>query len=45
MAMGPTGDPLIMELELIEPNLFLGWSEGALLRFTDAVEAQLHRFG
>jgi glutathione synthase/RimK-type ligase-like ATP-grasp enzyme len=46
MAMGPAGDPLIMELELIEPNLFLGWSEGkgALLRFTDAVEAQLRRF-
>lgn len=33
----PDGQPMVMELELIEPNLFLGWSEGAFSRFTDAI--------
>jgi hypothetical protein len=32
-----------MELELIEPNLFLGWSPTGLSDFADAVQAQLAR--
>jgi len=30
-------EPLLMELELIEPNLFLGWSPNGLSHFADAV--------
>ena len=32
----------LMELELIEPDLYLGYDAGALMRFKDAVEAALH---
>ena len=27
------GEPVLMEIELIEPNLFMIWSEGAAIRF------------
>lgn len=36
------GVPTVMELELIEPDLFLRVDELALQRFVDCVEAQLH---
>ena len=35
------GVPTVMELELIEPDLFLRVDEGALERFVDCIEAQL----
>ncbi len=38
---GPDGDPLLMELELIEPSLFFALSERALARFTAGVLARL----
>lgn len=41
LALDASGDPVLMELELIEPYLFLSWSQGSLARFTDAVLAQL----
>lgn len=34
---GPDGTPLLVELELTEPSLFLGYSAGAAERFADAV--------
>lgn len=37
MVPGSTGDPVIMEVELIEPNLFMTWSAGAAKRFTAAL--------
>lgn len=33
MVPGPEGEPVLMEVELIEPNLFMVWSEGAARRF------------
>lgn len=33
------GDPVLMELELIEPDLFLRMAPGALERYVDALEA------
>jgi hypothetical protein len=41
VALDASGEPVLMELELIEPNLFLGWSPVGLSRFADAVQAQL----
>ncbi len=38
---GPTGDPLLVELELTEPSLFFDRSEGAPERFAAAVTAHL----
>ena len=36
---GPDGRPVLLELELVEPSLFLPWGEGAAARFADAVRA------
>lgn len=40
---GPDGTPVLVELELTEPALFLGRSEQAADRFADAVLAHLSR--
>ncbi|MEP6560549.1 MAG: hypothetical protein ABJD68_05650, partial [Nakamurella sp.] len=40
--VGPPDKPLVMELELIEPEVFLPMSAGAADRFADAV---VGRFG
>lgn len=37
VAMGDDGSPVVMELELVEPNLFLTHSPSGLGRFTDLV--------
>ncbi|MCX4545556.1 hypothetical protein [Streptomyces sp. NBC_01565] len=37
LALDEDGSPVVMELELIEPNLFLTASEGAVDRFAEAV--------
>lgn len=37
------GKPRVMELELVEPSLFLQFSVGAVIRFADAVESALAR--
>ena len=34
---GPDGEPLLVELELTEPSLFLGWAAGAASRLADAI--------
>jgi hypothetical protein len=39
MTPGPDGEPLLMELEVTEPCLFLGQAEGAAERFAAAVRA------
>lgn len=36
---GPDGEPLLVELELTEPSLFLGTARGAASRFADAIAA------
>ena len=36
---GPAGEPLLLELEAIEPNLYLATSAGAARRFAQAVRA------
>ena len=41
LAPGPSGDPMVMELELIEPSLFFPRSPAALERFVDAVQRRL----
>ena len=41
MVPGPDGDPRIMELELIEPSLFLDHSATALERFVAAIAHRL----
>jgi hypothetical protein len=38
---GPGGEPLLVELELAEPSLFLGYAEGAADRFAAAVHARV----
>jgi len=38
---GPTGEPLLLELELTEPGLFLRFAEGAADRLADAIIARL----
>lgn len=42
---GPAGEPLLVELELTEPTLFLAHSAGAAGRFAEAVLALLTRAG
>ncbi|MFD9335329.1 RimK family alpha-L-glutamate ligase [Streptomyces sp. NPDC060028] len=37
LALARDGSPVVMELELIEPNLFLTTAEGAVERFVEAV--------
>jgi len=37
MVPGPDGQPVLMELELAEPSLFLHTSPGAAGRFAEAV--------
>jgi hypothetical protein len=39
VALDATGQPVLMELELIEPNLFLGFSPVGVSRFADAIQA------
>jgi hypothetical protein len=43
LAPGPSGDPLLMELELIEPSLYFGQSARALSCFVEAVRRRLAR--
>jgi hypothetical protein len=38
---GPDGDPVLVELELAEPSLFLDYAEGAADRFAAAIAARL----
>ncbi|MGW1075169.1 ATP-grasp domain-containing protein [Streptomyces sp. NPDC002537] len=40
LALGEAGEPLVMELELIEPNLFLQDNPQGLKRFVEAVAAR-----
>jgi hypothetical protein len=39
LVTGPSGDPLLLELEVIEPSLYLSTAPGAAQRFADAVAA------
>ncbi|MFM9057958.1 MAG: RimK family alpha-L-glutamate ligase [Planctomycetaceae bacterium] len=41
VAPGPTGDPLVMELELVEPSLFLLQSPPALARLVAGIRRRL----
>jgi hypothetical protein len=41
VAPGPAGDPVVMELELIEPSLFFPQHPPALARFVAAIRARL----
>lgn len=41
VALGPTGEPLVMELELVEPSLFLLQSPPALERFVAGIRRRL----
>jgi hypothetical protein len=34
---GPDGEPVLIELELTEPSLFLGFADGAAQRFAEAI--------
>jgi hypothetical protein len=43
VAPGPEGRPVVMELELVEPSLFLRQSAAALERFVAAIRARLNR--
>ncbi|HEX2771632.1 MAG TPA: hypothetical protein VHN18_04280 [Micromonosporaceae bacterium] len=38
---GPDGAPLLVELELTEPSLFLGYDDGAPARFAEAIAMRL----
>ncbi len=38
---GDDGRPSVLEVELTEPSLFLGWSDGAAARFAAAIERRL----
>ncbi|MEV4660257.1 hypothetical protein [Micromonospora sp. NPDC049301] len=42
---GPDGDPVLVELELTEPSLFLGHAEGAPGRLAEAIATHLARRG
>jgi glutathione synthase/RimK-type ligase-like ATP-grasp enzyme len=42
LVRGPDGEPRLIELELIEPDLYLGYEEGAGARFAAAVLEALH---
>jgi hypothetical protein len=37
MVAGPAGEPLLIELEAVEPNLYMGTSPGASERFAESV--------
>jgi glutathione synthase/RimK-type ligase-like ATP-grasp enzyme len=41
LAPGPRGEPLILEVELTEPSLFLSYSETAVGRLAEAIAAEL----
>jgi uncharacterized protein GlcG (DUF336 family) len=41
MIPGPDGDPLLLELELTEPSLFLRYADAAAPRLADAILARL----
>lgn len=41
---GPDGEFLLMELELIEPSLYLRKNEGAALRFANALSRNVAKF-
>lgn len=45
VAPGPDGRPVVMELELVEPSLFLLQAPAALQRLADALAARLARVG
>ncbi|NUO56757.1 MAG: hypothetical protein HOV78_08850, partial [Hamadaea sp.] len=38
---GPDGSPVLVELELTEPSVFLAYADGAAERFADAIVARL----
>ena len=38
---GPGGEPLLIELELVEPSLFLGYHPGAPEAFADAIATRI----
>lgn len=38
---GEDGQPVVLEVELTEPSLFFGHGEGAVQRFTEALEAHI----
>jgi hypothetical protein len=38
---GPDGAPLVVELELTEPSLFLSYSDGAAARLAELVSGRL----
>ncbi|WP_422735906.1 ATP-grasp domain-containing protein [Micromonospora sp. WMMD729] len=40
---GPDGDPVLVEVELTEPSLFLGYADGAADRFATAIATHLAR--
>ena len=42
LVSGPTGDPLVLEVELIEPALFLPLAPGSANRLAAAVAASIH---
>ncbi len=41
LVRGPGGAPLVMELELVEPELFIRFSDAAVSRLADAIVARL----
>lgn len=41
IALGENGDPILMELELLDPVLFLAQSEGSAHRYAQAIAAHL----
>jgi hypothetical protein len=45
VAPGPAGEPVVMELELIEPSLFFGQGPAALERIVGGLAARLGRGG
>ena len=45
VAPGPDGRPVVMELELVEPSLFLLQEPRALARLADSITARLARGG
>jgi hypothetical protein len=38
---GPDGNPVLVELELTEPSLFLGYAPGAASTLADTIVARL----
>jgi hypothetical protein len=40
LVSGDDGQPLLMELEMVEPSLFTSLADGALERFADAIVAR-----